>query len=129
MVLEQLILLLQDFFSNHRCILCAWIHGSQAKNSARHDSDLDIAVASFSGGLSAEQKLDISQRLNILCSIPVHLGIVQSSNLVFNTEVFQHGKLIYCADKTKTDFLIMRLLSMYASFNEERKTILDAYRR
>ncbi len=57
------------------------------------------------------------------------LGILDSNNLIYAKEAIFNGKSIYIREFSETTIRVNSLISMYYYFQEERKVVLDAYRR
>lgn len=119
----------RDFAASRTDIEAVLLHGSQAKGTARIDSDVDIALLLASGlALSDYERAQIATELACRTGLEFDVGVLSSKNLVFAREVFEHGVPLFIRNQTYFDTMRMTLLSMYLDFNEERKEILEAWR-
>jgi len=108
-------------------VVAAYLHGSAAKERLRPDSDIDIALLFGGSGPSHFDLLDLSADLEIITGRPAHLGILSLEQLIYATEVHQHGKELFCLDEGCRDLFFMRMLSAYADYNYARREVLDTY--
>jgi hypothetical protein len=69
----------------------------------------------------------LASDLGLLLHGTVDVGEVSSRNLVYAKEVIYKGIPVFVRDETYAWFMEMTLLSMYASFNENRKEVMDAW--
>jgi len=105
----------------------AYLHGSAARGRLHPASDLDIALL-FNGPAPLTNKLlSLSADLETIAGRPVHLGILSLENLIYATEVYRHGKEIFCRDEDCRDLFLMQMLSAYVDYNYARREVLDAY--
>jgi hypothetical protein len=58
---------------------------------------------------------------------PVDLLNARTVSTLFQKEIIQSGRLLYCADAYAVSEFDMLTLSYYQKLNEERKAILEAY--
>lgn len=106
----------------------AYLLGSAASGRLRSDSDVDIAVLPVRGtSLSAVERLDLAADLENLTGRMVDLGILHTGNLVYAKEAVANGRLIIEDDPAARARFAMLTLSMFASLQETRKVVLDAY--
>ena len=82
------------------------VFGSYAKGLARSDSDVDIAFA-------GHEKLD-----------PYALFMLGQK-----AQIIAFGRIVYCSDEKKRQYLFMRALGDYAKLNEERAVVVNSIAR
>lgn len=108
-------------------LVAAYLHGSGARGRLRPESDLDIALLFEAERPSASILLDLAVDLEPVIGRTLHLGVLSCENLIYATEVYQHGRELLCLDEALKDRFFMQLLSSYADFNHARREVLDAY--
>jgi predicted nucleotidyltransferase len=108
----------------------AWyVLGSVATGTMRSDSDLDLAVLPLPGVvLDRAELIRWAGSLAIEVGREVDVGVVESSNLVYAKEALTKGQRLVCSDPSLADRRASELLSLYLTFQEDRKEVLDAYR-
>ena len=100
------------------------LFGSQAKNKAHKESDLDLAFYKPEPTISAYDTFMIAQELADKIKIEVDLIDLAQASTVFKAQIFATGKILYSSDPNLLIAYRMTALSMYARLNEERKEIL-----
>ena len=109
-------------------IAAAYLLGSAASGRLRSDSDVDIAMLPVRGTLlGAEERLSLAADLGRITGRTVDLGILHTGNLVYAKEAVANGRLILDHDASARARFAMLTLSMYASLQETRRVVLDAY--
>ncbi len=110
-------------------IVAVYVHGSVAKGTCRPGSDLDLALLFRYGAMVDRVKLmQVAGELEAVLKVPVHIGILDRSSLVYAKEVIANGKLVFCTDKKSSDVFSMYCLSGYAELNEQRQRVIESYR-
>ena len=113
-----------------RCqsVEAAYLHGSAAAGRLRDDSDVDIAVLPRRpAGMAAAERLGLAGELATIVGRPVDLGLLSTANVVYAKEVIAAGHPIFERDHSAVARFEMLTLSMYASLQEARREVLDAY--
>lgn len=106
----------------------AYLLGSAASGRLRKDSDVDIALLPARGiTLAAAERIDLAADIERLVGLPVDLGILNTGNLVYAKEAIARGKLFFERDPAVRARFAMLVLSMYASLQETRREVLNAY--
>jgi predicted nucleotidyltransferase len=106
----------------------AYLLGSAGADRLRSDSDVDMAILlSRRGGLSAHDRLALTATLTRLFGRPVDLGVLATSNVVYAKEAVATGRVLFERDRNATARFEMLALSMYASLQEARREVLQAY--
>ncbi|MFF3024400.1 nucleotidyltransferase domain-containing protein [Gottfriedia sp. NPDC057948] len=100
------------------------LFGSAAENRMRLDSDLDLAYLSDTK-LSNYERFLLSQELANILNLNVDLIDLNDASTVFQSEIIQNGKVVYCSDDDRREKFEMKTLKMYAKLNEERIEILN----
>ena len=121
-------LIARPFVADPR-ILALYLLGSAATDRLRPDSDVDLAVLVEPGQvLGALERSRLANEASYSLKRDVDLGEVSSRNLVFAREAILTGKRLFARDAFRAETIETTLLGLYASFNEDRKELLDAYR-
>ena len=102
-----------------------YVFGSTAKDRARRDSDLDLAILS-EHVISPEDLLEAKTRLSEIIRRDVDLIDLSSANTVLRKEVLSGGRLLYALNAVQRANFEMYTLSDYARLNEERAPVLAA---
>lgn len=119
--LEQKII---NFLSDKLSPFLIILFGSTAKGTTHPESDIDIAF------LSDDTKMDkyilfmAAQELAADIGRDVDLIDLSQASTVFQAQIVQSGKIIYCTNERKKDEFQTKALKMYAKLNEERHEIL-----
>ena len=108
-----------------------WLYGSRASGTENEESDFDFAIA-------ADRRLDLPERQELRRRLEDALEVsgfgwpdidvvdLQAVPLTLAAQVLETGKVLYCSDEVAKAFLETRLMSMYASLNEERREVIEA---
>ena len=124
MLCEEALRLLRD----DGRISAVYLHGSQARGEARPDSDVDLGILPVAGVTFTDyERALLASDLGLLLHKTVDAGEVSSRNLVYAKEVIYKGVPVFVRDEGYARLMEMTLLSMYASFNEDRKEVMDAW--
>lgn len=99
------------------------LFGSHAKGTANQDSDIDIAFLSEQNKVDSYQLFMIAQDLAAKLNQEVDLIDLQEASTVFQAQVIQTGKVIYCSNQEKKQLFEIKTLKMYTKLNEERAPI------
>lgn len=121
---QEVIRRLSDRFG----IRVALVFGSLAKDRARQESDLDIAVAA-PRPLSTEEKMEFISALAETYGRPVDLVDLQTASGLIAVQALTTGKLIHCTDRTLYAELIRRMLYDQADWAPYRERILAERRK
>lgn len=109
-------------------ISVVYLHGSMARGQARPDSDIDLGILPIAGvKFSDYDRALLASELELLQHKTIDVGEVSSRNLVFAKEVIYNGVPVFIRDEYYRQLMEMTLLSMYATFNEERKEVMNAW--
>lgn len=109
-------------------ILAAFLHGSVAKECARPDSDIDIALLPSPGkSIPLRTRLELAGELEIIFGRPVDLGELTIHNLIYAKEVISTGQQIFTQNAFESDRFSATALAMYAELQQQRKEVLYAY--
>jgi predicted nucleotidyltransferase len=97
--------------------------GSQAKNAARPDSDVDLAILSRVA-LTELRRFELAQELAIQLHRDVDLLDLRTAPTVMRMQVIATGECLDSADESARREFEMYTYSDYARLNEERRHIL-----
>ncbi|MFZ4507299.1 MAG: type VII toxin-antitoxin system MntA family adenylyltransferase antitoxin [Fimbriimonas sp.] len=105
-----------------------YLFGSYATEDERGDSDVDIAILLPHSQSAASLMLsDCRFALEDALGRTVDLLSARSVATVFQKEIVEHGRLLFCGDEdAKCEFEFMTL-SLYQKLNEERREILEDF--
>ena len=102
--------------------------GSQAKDRARADSDVDLAVL-CSSPQQPPALFELAQRLASLLACDVDLVDLARASTVMKKEIVAGGRTLYEQSPATRHAFEGQVLSAYARLNEERRPILERIRR
>jgi predicted nucleotidyltransferase len=108
-----------------------YLFGTHGTEYERPDSDVDIAVLLPPEEARRQSQLVLSPchtALAVALRKPVDLVNLHQVSTVFQNEIVNTGRRLYCADEYAADEFEMLTLSYYQELNEERKEILAAFR-
>lgn len=100
------------------------LFGSFAKETARAESDIDLAYFSDKH-LSSYERFILASKLAELANHEVDLVDIKQIDTVFTMQIFQQGLPIYIQDPNEFIRQRMRAYSMYATLSERRAPIID----
>ena len=101
------------------------LFGSFARGPIRSDSDIDVAFAGDTAITGYELFL-LSQELAAMFGREVDLLDLNRVSTVMKAQIVATGKVLFCEDESKRQYLYMRALRDYASLNEERAEVLNS---
>ncbi|MGY0692799.1 type VII toxin-antitoxin system MntA family adenylyltransferase antitoxin [Virgibacillus sp. FSP13] len=101
------------------------LFGSTVNGTAHRESDIDIAFLNDSTELDAYDLFIVAQELAATLHQDVDLIDLNKASTVFQAQIIDTGKVIYCTDELKKAKYTMKTLKMYAKLNEERAEILQ----
>ncbi len=111
-------------------IIGIYLFGSQVDNTSRDDSDYDFAfLTSRPEQFDPVYLFDLSNKLATTLSADVDLIDLYAVSLDLRFEIVTKGARIYCDDKTACDTFDMITISMYQRFEEERKPLIEAFKK
>lgn len=93
--LEQRLAALCEAFP---AIVAAWLFGSRAGQSARPDSDVDVAVLLRPQPAPAFSVLEFALELERACSLRVDLVVLNRAGELLKHEVRRSGRLVFSRD-------------------------------
>jgi len=109
-------------------VAAAYLLGTAARGALRPDSDIDIALLPVRGGvISSGERLSLAADLEDVAGRTVDVGVLSTANLVYAKEAVAHGTVIFERDRPARARFAMLVLSMYASLQESRREVLQAY--
>ena len=107
--------------ARHPSVSLAILFGSMAKDRARNDSDLDIAVAS-SSPLTAQTHIAIIEDLALAVGRPVDLIDLDRTHNPLLQQILTKGRRVLCQDRTRYAELLLRMVY-------EEADVMPYYRR
>lgn len=105
-----------------------YLFGSFAAGQENEKSDVDLAVLlphEESKKIPSFAMSDVLFELPSLLKRDVDLLNLRKVSTVFQVQIIDKGKLIFCADRYAKEEFEMLTLSFYQKLNEERKEILE----
>jgi predicted nucleotidyltransferase len=93
---------LKSIFANHPTILAAYLFGSTANQTARENSDVDVALR-LDKGVSADQQLEL--RLELMDVVETvfkrsaDIVILNNASLKMIRQVLMRGQLLFARDE------------------------------
>lgn len=109
-------------------VILAIVFGSMAKDRARNDSDLDIAVAT-STPLTAQTHIAIIEDLALAVGRPVDLIDLDRTHNPLLQQILTNGRRVLCHDRTRYAELILRMVYEEADVMPYYRRILSERRR
>lgn len=126
---ESVIKTVSTYAKNDKNILSVYLLGSVNSGVYRVDSDIDLAILMKDRKpLPVLERVEIANQLTIKLGRTVDLGVITSKNLIYASEAFFKGDMIYTTDQYQNDLIRCTLIGLYYQLNIDRKEILDAYR-
>jgi len=119
--MEQTII---EYLRNKVSPLFIILFGSTVKGNVHNESDIDIAFLSENQNFDKYILFMFAQELAATLERDVDLIDLKQASTVFQAQIVQTGKAIYCSDDRKKAEFEMKVLKMYAKLNEERSEIL-----
>lgn len=120
---KQKIDLIKDFLANKISPYLIILFGSVVHGNLRSDSDIDIAYMS-NHKLDDYEGFMLAQELAGLLNREVDLIDLEKASTVFQAQILNSGRVIYCSDlKRKLHFHAL-VLKKYAMLNQERACVL-----
>ena len=104
-------------------LIALYRFGSQAKGTARPDSDVDLAVLARNP-IPAIRRFELAQELAIHLHRGVDLVDLRSASTVMRMQVISTGTCLDAPDEPARREFEMYAYSDYARLNEERRDIL-----
>ncbi len=108
-------------------LIALYRFGSQAKGTARPDSDVDLAVLSRVA-LSELRRFELAQELATQLHRDVDLVDLRSASTVMRMQVISTGTCLNAPSESARREFEMYAYSDYARLNEERREILKRVR-
>ena len=105
-------------------LIALYRFGSQAKGTARRDSDVDLAILARDP-ISNLRRFDLAQELAIQLHRDVDLVDLRTASTVMRMQVLSTGKCLFSASNQLQGEFEDLAYSTYARLNEERREILN----
>jgi predicted nucleotidyltransferase len=105
-----------------------YLFGSFASGQENKNSDVDIALLLpyFEAKKTPSFVMsELLHELSMALGRDVDLVNIRAVSTVFQIQIIDKGKIIFCADKYAKDVFEMLALSFYQKLNGERKGILE----
>lgn len=102
------------------------LFGSFGTEYETDQSDLDLAILS-SSKLEVVAMWELSQKIAIQLNKDVDLVDLRQASTVFKFQILSTGKIIFCTNLDEFALFETTAFSMYLSFQETRKEILQDY--
>jgi predicted nucleotidyltransferase len=92
---------LREVVSEHPEVMCAWLFGSEARGTARADSDVDVAVLWFDAQQPLERALDLEAALSVRLGREVQVIIGHRAPADLVRRVLRDGVLLVDRDRSQ----------------------------
>ena len=112
---------IESVMTRHPSVILVILFGSMAKDRARNDSDLDIAVAT-STPLTSQTYIAIIEDLALAIGRPVDLIDLDRTHNPLLQQILIKGRRVLCHDRTRYAGLLLRMVY-------EESDIMPYYRR
>ena len=109
-------------------LIALYRFGSQAKGTARPESDVDLAVLARDP-IPSLHRFELAQELATQLHRDVDLVDLRTASMVMRMQVLSTGTCLDAPDKPAQREFEMYAYADYARLNEERKGILDNIRK
>ncbi|MDH4084890.1 MAG: nucleotidyltransferase domain-containing protein [Nitrospira sp.] len=119
---------IEHVMARHPSVVLAILFGSMAKDRARNDSDLDIAVAT-STPLTAQTHLAIIEDLVLAVGRPVDLIDLDRTHNPLLQQILTKGRRVLCHDRTRYAELLLRMVYEEADLMPYYRRILSERRQ
>ena len=118
---------LTEVIAGHPAVTLAILFGSLAKDAARFESDLDLAVAGTTP-LDRQARIHLVEDLALTFRRPVDLIDLNCLHGPLLHRILTQGQLVLCKDRTQYAELILRMLAEEADVMPYYRRILTARR-
>jgi predicted nucleotidyltransferase len=119
-------LIAETIVSSFPEVQAIYLFGSQATNSSRHDSDIDIAFLTSEGIIIPPVQLfNVKTELEVKFGKEVDLIHLNSASTVLQFQVTTTGIQLFAKNPAFLLRFEAMVLSQYQRFNEERKAIIE----
>jgi predicted nucleotidyltransferase len=116
-----------EVITDHPAVTLAILFGSLANETARFESDLDLAVAGTTP-LTRQARIHLVEELAVMFGRPVDLIDLNCLHGPLLHRILTQGQLILCKDRTQYAELILRMLAEEADVMPYYRRILTARR-
>ena len=124
--------IVQTALAHYPDVQAVYLFGSFGTGEERPDSDVDVGLLLPPGATRQHATLmrtPCHLALEALLEKSVDLVSLRRVETVFQKEIIQSNRRIYCADDYAADEFEMVAMSLYQKLNEERREILEAFQR
>ncbi|MFM9278616.1 type VII toxin-antitoxin system MntA family adenylyltransferase antitoxin [Paenibacillus jiagnxiensis] len=118
-----------DYLSERFNAYTVILFGSAARGEMRQDSDVDIAFISDIPAPSPYELFMASSELADLVKREVDLIYFPQASSVFKAQIIGTGEVLHDSKPYVRQTAFMRALKEYVLLNDERKEIMESYRR
>ena len=124
-----------NYFQSHLITVCRqyipdikllYLFGSHASNESHTNSDIDLAVL-LTEKIPTVTRWEIQQKLALEFDVDIDLIDLLAASTVMQNQIINKGHCLYDAKDYKGKFE-MQVMSMYQHLNEERSSILTAFK-
>ncbi|GIV78834.1 nucleotidyltransferase domain-containing protein [Litorilinea aerophila] len=127
---------LVTYFQGQPDVRLIYLFGSHARQQARQQSDLDIAILLDERDRTPfellERRLDLTARAAEIVRGPVDVVLLNRASLLLQGQVLKEGRLLYAADKATQVEYEARARALYFDFlprlRQHREALLKAAR-
>jgi uncharacterized protein len=119
---------IRHVMARHPSVVLAFLFGSMAKDHARNDSDLDIAIAT-SSPLTSQAHLALIEDLALAFGRPVDLIDIDRTHNPLLQQILTKGRRVLCHDRTRYAELLLRMVYEEADYMPYYRRILSDRRQ
>lgn len=109
-----------------------YLFGSYGTENEWPESDIDIALLLSHNQAKEVKNLTMSQcRFDLEDAVQKEVDLLNARlvSTVFQKEIIDGDSLIYCADRFAVDEFEMLVISYYQKLNDERRELLDTFKK
>ena len=111
-------------------LIAIYAFGSVDTPYFTHNSDVDLAIQPATHHQIDHYELwKFAQEIAIAIDRDVDLIDLNAATTVFRYEIIRTGRRIFCSNEDRGTDIEVLYISMYLSFHEERKDLLEAFKK
>ncbi|UOE94083.1 nucleotidyltransferase domain-containing protein [Alkalihalobacillus sp. LMS39] len=104
------------------------LFGSFAKETAREESDVDLAYFSEKQ-LSSYERYTLANHLALICERDIDLVDIREIDTIFAMQIFEQGVPIYIRNEDEYTRQTIKAYRMYAELSEQREVVIEQIKK